>query len=425
MDPLPLTPGPPGAFPAPTEPSSLSTRTPTATPRSWNSAMKQKRTGTGTREGPPAGDTQDAPSAAGDVAAARGDSAACPHRSPPAAGAPGIGRLRRHDDPAGAGRHFRCSFSLHPAAAACCQSDSSIQQGQAPRAGPTPLSAPLPLPPPLTPEPSPAQPDTPSPHSLPLVTLAPVHASTVRRRRGTPASGRGSGGSARHSVWAGKGQAARAEPERPAGSVGGACHGAGGSGRPGPEHRAEQAWAGGHQAAGCGSAAGAWRSTSEKTKPPGRAAPPSAVHRAAKQISQSQFDPHLCFPSAAAAAATSASLLLPGLHLHLLLEELAIARHRRPRGLHLGARLQPPCLSLRRHAASPSLPQGAVTKATPVTGGCGNTTPVQGISNKNVWEFSITRKFQGVDEIIGCMPMLNTGSASERRSVCASLTKRG
>jgi len=68
---------------------------------------------------------------------------------------------------------------------------------------------------------------------------------------------------------------------------------------------------------------------------------------------------------------------------------------------------------------------GAVTKATPVTGGCGNTTPVQGISNKNVWEFSITRKFQGVDEIIGCMPMLNTGSASERRSVCASLTKRG
>ena len=77
-----------------------------------------------------------------------------------------------------------------------------------------------------------------------------------------------------------------------------------------------------------------------------------------QQISQSQFDPHLCFPSAAAAAATSASLLLPGLHLHLLLEELAIARHRRPRGLHLGARLQPPCLSLRRHAASPSLPQG-------------------------------------------------------------------
>ena len=68
MDPLPLTPGPPGAFPAPTEPSSLSTRTPTATPRSWNSAMKQKRTGMGTREGPPAGDTQDAPSAAGDVA---------------------------------------------------------------------------------------------------------------------------------------------------------------------------------------------------------------------------------------------------------------------------------------------------------------------------------------------------------------------
>ena len=40
---------------------------------------------------------------------------------------------------------------------------------------------------------------------------------------------------------------------------------------------------------------------------------------------------------------------------------------------------------------------GAVTKATPVTGGCGNTTPVPGISNKNVWEFSITRKFQGVD----------------------------
>ena len=135
---------------------------------------------------------------------------------------------------------------------------------------------------------SPAQPDTPSPHSLPLVTLAPVHASTARRRRGTPASGRGSGGSARHSVWAGKGQAARAEPERPAGSVGGGawrlgaaggsgrpssaasgggvCHGAGGSGRPGPEHRAEQAWAGGHQAAGCGSAAGAWRSTSEKNK---------------------------------------------------------------------------------------------------------------------------------------------------------------
>ena len=63
----------------------------------------------------------------------------------------------------------------------------------------------------------------------------------------------------------------------------------------------------------------------------------------------------ICYPAAAAAAA---SLLLPGLHLHLLLEELAIARHRRPRGLHLGARLQPPCLSLRRHAASPSLPQG-------------------------------------------------------------------